>query len=297
MPTGTTAEYLYEEGKEMKKILVLVTAIAMFSLTMTGCMEEKEPAETTAPVETTTTAEETTTAETTTAETTTEQKEITVEEALATRADGPWAPAVTNKISEWKDGNVEIFSSVEEDGMLMEFYINMYGEKAYVIMNIANKVEICSATDGTTIYMIDNNTKTFSREAATEENDIMSDTGVRRKFELKDGTVPEMLSSGIEIIDGEKYIYEEYEGDPDVKEDGTVIKLKERYYFDAMGNLKGIAQIDETGDIMFVKFEVEFLDELDESKFDAPKGYREVTPDEMGLTMAMKLLALMSEYE
>lgn len=281
----------------MKKILVLVTAIAMFALTMTGCMKEKEPAETTAPVETTTTAEETTTAETTTAETTTEQKEITVEEALATRADGPWAPAVTNKISEWKDGNVEIFSSVEEDGMLMEFYISMYGEKAYVTMNIANKVEICSATDGTTTYMIDNNTKTFSREAATEENDIMSDTGVRRKFELKDGTVPEMLSSGIEIIDGEKYIYEEYEGDPDVKEDGTVIKLKERYYFDAMGNLKGIAQIDETGDVMFVKFEVEFLDELDESKFDAPKGYREVTPDEMGLTMAMKLFAVMAEYE
>jgi len=295
-----TAEFYYGE-KTMKKIFALVAALSMLTMAMTGCTEKNAPvAETeTTTAETTTVAEETTTAETTT--TAAETKEPTIEEVYDSIADGPWAHAFSAKMSEWEEGNIKIYAEMEEDGVSTEIEMEKFGQNAYLKMNIAGKVDIVTIVcDGYT-YMIDDATASYSKELSEDADDSFVDDGGIDEFISaggEDGTeFPEMLDSGIEEINGEKYIYEEYEGEPVENEDGTTLKTTLRYYFDAHANIKYVKQTDETGKETLAVFEVEFCDEPDATAFELPQGYKEVTSDEMGLILMMKLFSVAAEME
>ncbi len=261
----------------MKKIFALVVALSMLTMAMTGCTEKNAPV-----AETETTAAET--------------KEPTIEEVYDSIVDGPWAHAFSAKMSEWEEGNIKVYAEMEEDGVSTEIEMEKFGQNAYLKMKIAGKVDIITIVcDGYT-YMIDDATASYSKELSEDADDSLVDDGRIDEFISaggEDGTeFPEMLDSGIEEINGEKYIYEEYEGVPVKNEDGTILKTTLRYYFDAHANIKYVKQTDETGKEILAVFEVEFCDEPDATVFEIPQGYKEVSYDDMRLILMMKLLSV-----
>lgn len=276
----------------MKKILALITSIAMLAA-FTGCSSKNDAAADTssaAEVTTTTATSETEAAEEAVEETTAAETEAPVETeaetateasgsgdlqaVLDSKSDGLWAVDLNNKITAWEN-NVKLEISYAEDDMSIRLGMHTLGDKFDIYSDFAGMFVIRSMYDGTNTYLIDDATSTYCIDTSGEKPDTMNTD----EFLLKEDAVDNYTSSGIEEINGVEYIYEEY------KVDDSVL----RYYFDEYANVKYVGS-DDDGVKTYIEFTVEFADEPDEEAFKVPEGYKEVTEEEYAMNAFAALM-------
>ncbi|MBQ3162084.1 MAG: hypothetical protein IJC04_08165 [Oscillospiraceae bacterium] len=257
----------------MKKILAIISALVI-AASMTACAAENntnETAETTAAdtaaaeteavteADTEATEAETTTteAETTVAET---EAEASIDDVLASRADGLWAVDLANKVSQWS-GNVRINVSYEMVGIVTDMEIETLGDKFVSKVEVADMMSSTQIFDGTNYYMVDGVTKTYCINPNGSE-------GVDN-YMLAEDEMESFTEAGIEEVNGTEYIYEEYD----------LMGVPTRFYFDALGNV-AYYSINMYGEVTFMNMTVEFADAADESVFAPPADCTELTYDD-----------------
>lgn len=269
----------------MKKNLALIAAVTMLAA-FTGCNKTEEPAadavtdasvseaaaENTEAAET----EAETAAETTAAEETKAADPADMQSVLDSKGDKIWTVDLINNLNSWTDGNTVINIRAEEEDVEVIMTLNTYGDKLYMLTEITGMFKMTAVSDGANTYMIDDATSTYSIEA-TE-----ADTSDFDAYVPNEDAAEGYVSSGIEEINGTEYIYEEFTVED---EDNNI-----RYYYDADSNVIGIGQDDEDGKKIFASFTVDFCTEPDESVFEVPADYTEITSEEMAVNMFAGLL-------
>ncbi len=266
----------------MKKIIATLAAVSMLALSLAGCTSTTvdKPEETTATEETTveTTVEETTVPEeTTVAETTGDLQEI-----VDTRADGIWTNDLINHINAAE--TVLIDMSFETEGVTTSSVLAIKDGKTYMSVSMGG-APIVGIFDGEYQYSVDDDTKTFSKEASTataEDNTNVKNLGMEE-------APTELVSFGIENLEGTDYICEEFNADM-LNDDGTQATVK--FYYDYYAQLVACAQT-VNGELQIVWINIDF-ENVPDSYFEIPSDYKEISSDEMEKITLQKIMGVVA---
>lgn len=274
-----------------KKIIALTAAISM--LIFSGCTSLKKTDETTDATESYSVSETTTAAASETeAETVTETEavtenlteapaadagSITAEEAYSKKNGASWTDTLMKSVSEWDKGNVEIKLSAEEEGnIITTIEMSMYKNKVYMDTQIPGIMSMTMIIDGEKGYLIDKPSKTYSFDSETTYD---ADSEVESVVDTT-SDYSSFTEDGIENIDGTDYIFEKF------SVDGSDVV----YYYSSDGKLR---KVGSDGQVMDMT--IDLLDECDESCFEIPEDYTEISMDEMSMKMMAGLMEAMGE--
>lgn len=278
----------------MKKILAFIMSLSIFALA--GCSKtndnaDKEAADMTdAPVaeepmadaieqteaDVQTEAETETSAEETVSETSSETNAAISDEASCLTA------AVIEKASEWKDGNIIVSLSYEEEGVSTLMEVDTFENNALIHIDIVGMFSSKSIiADGKT-YMINDDSRSYCVGETTEEDKEEAHSYQDFLIDEKDAVVP--TKTGKETIDGNEYTFETFESDGDIV----------TYYFDENGDMR-YCSAEADGNKELVSFTIRFLDEPDMSVFEVPADYTEVSQEDMAMLMFGDLFSSMEE--
>lgn len=239
--------------------IVLITMLFIF----TGCADEKN-----------TDSTETTTATAASDETVEPSPSEILQEILDNRSDGLWAITLTDKINNWKSGNVLISMSYEKDGIGTTVGVNILGNRYYFYRDIItitpdtqmNISYVDIIYDGTKSYSLNEKKLIYCVDTSGQYNKF----SYIAPYLLSAGAANYYIGSGIEELDGTPYIYEEYLAN-------GYNSLK--YYFDGNGNIHKIGQMVD-GQMEYFNFNVDFSYESVSSIYTIPRDYEEVSYEE-----------------
>ena len=246
----------------MRMRFICIAFIAMLFI-FTGCSDNKD-ADT---KETTTATQESD-----------EDREPTpseiLQEILDNRSDGLWAISLTDKINNWKSGNVLISMSYEKDGIGTTVGVNILGNKYHFFRDIItitpdtemNISYVDIIYDGTKTYSINDRKFIYCVDTSGQFNKY----SYIAPYLLTSGAANYYIGSGVEELDGTPYIYEEY-----IANGYNSLK----YYFDRNGNIHKIGQMVD-GQMEYFNFNVVFSYESVSSIYTIPRDYEEVTYEE-----------------
>lgn len=272
-----------------KKIIALTAAVSM--LIFSGCSSSDETAENTDAAESYSVSE-TTTADSSETETETETEAvtesmteatsavaqgITAEEAYSEKNGASWTDALMKSVIDWDKGNVVIKCSAEEEGELVTtIEMSMYNNKVYMDTQIPGIMSMIMIIDGEKGYLIDKDSKTYcfdsetTYDADSEVESVVDTTADYSSF----------TEDGIKNIDGTDYIFEKFSSD------GS----EAIFYYSPDGKLQKLGSADEIMDLT-----IDLLDEPNESCFEIPEDYTEISMEEMSVKMMSGLLGAMEE--
>lgn len=273
-----------------KKITAITAAISM--LIFSGCSSSKEAAESTdtagaysasetttaAFSETETTAETEAVTESITEASPTNTDNITAEEAYSKKSGASWTDELMKSVNSWDKGNI-VFkcSAVEEGELVTAIELSMYNNKMYMDTQIPGIMSMTMILDGEKGYIIDKASKSYSLDTDTtydadgEVESIVNTTADYSSF----------TEDGIENIEGTDYIYEKFSFD------GS----DEIFYYSPDGKLQKLGSGDEIMDLT-----IDLLDEPDESCFEIPADYTEISMEEMSMKMMSGLFGAIEEF-
>ncbi|MGN0637225.1 MAG: hypothetical protein ACI4J0_02540 [Huintestinicola sp.] len=292
-----------------KKIIALTAAISM--LIFGGCSSSDEAAETTDAAEsysvseTTTAGSSETEAETVTeaetkaetkAETETETEteteavtesmteappaaadSISAEEAYSEKNGASWTDALMKSASTWDKGNVVFKCSASEEGEIVTtIEMSVYNNKVYMDTQVPGIMSMTMIIDGEKGYLIDKASKSYSFDSETTYD---ADSEVESVIDTT-ADYSSFTEDGIENIEGTDYIFEKFNAD------GSELV----FYYSPDGKLK---KLGTDGEIM--EFTIDLLDEPDESCFEIPEDYTEISMEDMAVKMMAGLFSAMEE--
>ncbi len=275
----------------MKHNRLLLSALLCAGLLASGCGDASGvPAEptaslaetTTAAAETTTSAAETTTASaaetTASAETTTGSTAAQTAETAAGSTAAQTAGSVTEELSllaqladriEHTDDAVELHYAFEDEGLRIAGDQVVHG-RSYYMRSETPFYTIKACSDGNTVWMLHDETKTFARITGDEGEDLIPDTMVPDFDEIG-----EVLERGTETFKGKNCRYEDY-----YEEDGEDM-AKVRYYFDDKGDMLGMKALSGEDEGIIYAFEMRVNESPDRTLFAPPAGYSEIDEKEL----------------
>lgn len=268
-----------------KKIIALTAAISM--LIFGGCSTSNETAEKTDAAESYSVSE---TSETTTASSKTETEteiiteaptsdsdSITAAEAYSEKNGASWTDALMKSTSNWDKGNIVFRCSVTEDGMsITSIEMNVYDKKLYMDTQIPGIMSMTLIVNGEKGYFIDKDSKTYSLDTETSYN---ADNEVESVVDTT-ADYSSFTEDGIENIEGIDYIFEKY------SKDGS----EQVFYYSPDGKLQKLGSNGEIADLT-----IDLLDDPDESYFEIPEDYTEISMEEMTLKMMSGVLGAIGE--
>lgn len=285
----------------MKKILAFILSIS--TLAFAGCSKadsnaaqestdmtdaavseaaaEEQIAQTEA--ETAPSAEETA-AETTTEAVTETSEEITSEaETAASSGEASClTAAVIEKAAKWKDGNIIVSMSYEEDDISTIMEVNTFENNAFIHIDVSGMFSSKNIISGGSTYMINDDSRSYCVSETTEEDQAEVDSYQDLLIDEEDALVP--AETGKETIDGKEYTFERFENDGD----------SITYYFDENGDMR-YCGTENDGEKEMAAFSMRFLDEPDMSVFEVPADYTEVSAEDFAMLMFGDLFATMEE--
>lgn len=267
-----------------KKIIALSAAISM--LIFGGCSNSDKAAEnteaadsysvseTTEIIDTTEISETTTVSSETEAETesitettTSDSDSITAAEAYSEKNGASWTDELMKSASEWDKGNIVFKCSVTEDGVTVtSIEMHVYDNNLYMDTQIPGIMSMTLIVNGEKGYFIDKNSKTYSFDTETSydaDNEVESVVDTTADYSS-------FTEDGIENIEGTDYIFEKY------SKDGS----EQVFYYSPDGKLQKFGSNGEIADLT-----IDLLDEPDESYFEIPEDYTEISMEEMTLKM------------
>ncbi|MGN1305552.1 MAG: hypothetical protein ACI4YB_11025 [Oscillospiraceae bacterium] len=270
-----------------KKIIALTAAISM--LIFGGCSTSNETAEKTDAAESYSVSEasETTTASSET-ETETETEiiteaptsdsdSITAAEAYSEKNGASWTDALMKSAANWDKGNIVFNCNVTEDGVTVtSVEMHVYDKKLYMDTQIPGIMSMTLIVKGEKGYFIDKDSKTYSLDTETSYN---ADNEVESVVDTT-ADYSNFTEDGIENIEGTDYIFEKY------SKDGS----EQVFYYSPDGKLQKLGSNGEIADLT-----IDLLDEPDESYFEIPEDYTEISMEEMTLKMMSGVLGAIGE--
>lgn len=277
-----------------KKIIALSAAISM--LIFGGCSNSDKAAEntdladsysvseTTEIIDTTEISETTTVSSETQAETesitettTSDSDSITAAEAYSEKNGASWTDALMKSTSNWDKGNIVFKCNVTEDGSsITSIEMHVYDNNLYMDTQIPGIMSMTLIVNGEKGYFIDKNSKTYSFDTETSydaDNEVESVVDTTADYSS-------FTEDGIENIEGTDYIFEKYS-----KDDSEQV-----FYYSPDGKLQKIGSNGEIADLT-----IDLLDEPDESYFEIPEDYTEISMEEMTLKMMSGVLDAIGE--
>lgn len=265
-----------------KKIIALTAAISM--LIFGGCSTSNETAEKTDAAESYSVSETTTASSKTETETeiiteapTSDSDSITAAEAYSEKNGASWTDALMKSTSNWDKGNIVFRCSVTEDGMsITSIEMNVYDKKLYMDTQIPGIMSMTLIVNGEKGYFIDKDSKTYSLDTETSYN---ADNEVESVVDTT-ADYSSFTEDGIENIEGIDYIFEKY------SKDGS----EQVFYYSPDGKLQKLGSNGEIADLT-----IDLLDEPDESYFEIPEDYTEISMEEMTLKMMSGVLGAIGE--
>lgn len=270
-----------------KKIIALTAAISM--LIFGGCSTSNETTEKTdaeesysvsEASETTTASSETETeteTEIITEAPTSDSDSITAAEAYSEKSGASWTDALMKSAANWDKGNIVFRCSVTEDGMsITSIEMNVYDKKLYMDTQIPGIMSMTLIVNGEKGYFIDKDSKTYSLDTETSYN---ADNEVESVVDTT-ADYSSFTEDGIENIEGIDYIFEKY------SKDGS----EQVFYYSTDGKLQKLGSNGEIADLT-----IDLLDEPDESYFEIPEDYTEISMEEMTLKMMSGVLGAIGE--
>lgn len=284
-----------------KKIIALTAAISM--LIFSGCSSSDEAAESIDAAEpysasetTTAAASETETETETEAETETEtvteteaviesmteapaadSGSVTAEKAYGEKNGASWTEALMKSASEWDKGNIVFKCSASEGGeVVTTIEMSVYNDKVYMDTQIPGIMSMTMIIDGEKGYLIDKPSKTYSFDSETTYD---ADSEVESVVDTT-ADYSSFTEDGIENIDGTDYIFEKF----------SIDGSESTFYYSPDGKLR---KVGSDGQLMDMTMDL--LDEPDESCFEIPEDYTEITMEEMSMKMMAGLFEAMGE--
>ena len=202
---------------------------------------------------------------------------ITAEEAYSSKNGESWTDALMQTTNSWDKGNIVFKCTAEADEEIVTtIEMSVYNNKVYMDTQIPGIMSMTMIIDGEKGYFIDKASKTYSYDTETsydadnEVESVVDTTANYSSFE----------EDGIENIDGTDYIYEKF-----IVDDSEVI-----YYYSPDGKLQKFGADGEMADLT-----IDFLDEPDESCFEIPEDYTEISMEEMSMKMMAGLFSALEE--
>ena len=284
-----------------KRIIALTAAISM--LIFGGCSSSDEAAESTDAAESYS-ASETTTAAASETETETEaesetetvteteteavtdsmtevpaadENSISAEEAYSKKNGASWTEALMKSASEWDKGNIVFKCSAGEGGeVVTTIEMSVYNDKVYMDTQVPGIMSMTMIIDGEKGYLIDKPSKTYSFDSETTydaDSEVESVVDTTADYSI-------FTEGGIENIDGTDYIFEKF----------SIDGSESTFYYSPDGKLRKIGSDDQIMDMT-----IDLLDEPDESCFEIPEDYTEITMEEMSTKMMAGLFEAMGE--
>lgn len=288
-----------------KKIIALTAALSM--LIFGGCSSSEGTTETTDAAESYSVSETTTAAAADTeaeaeAETETEAETVTeteaeteavteaMTEASAAESDGisaeeaysnkngaSWTEALMKSANEWDKGNVVFKCVAKEDGQVITTVeMSLYNDKVYMDTQVPGLMSMTMIIDGEKGYLIDRPSKTYSYDS---ENTYDADSEVESVVDTT-ADYTGFTEDGIENIDGTDYIFEKF----------SIDGSESVFYYSPDGKLR---KVGSDGQLMDMTMDL--LDEPDESCFEIPEDYTEISMEEMSMKMMAGLFEAMGE--
>ncbi|WP_432650446.1 hypothetical protein [Huintestinicola sp.] len=280
-----------------KKIIALTAAISM--LIFSGCSSSEGTTESTdaagsysASETTSAAASETVTETETEAETVTETESVTesmteapaadensisAEEAYSKKNGASWTEALMKSTTAWDKGNVVFKCSASEDGEIVTtIEMSVYNNKVYMDTQVPGFMSMTMIIDGEKGYLIDKPSKTYSFDSETTYD---ADSEVESVVDTT-ADYSSFTEDGIENIDGTDYIFEKF----------SIDGSESVYYYSPDGKLR---KVGSDGQIMDMT--IDLLDEPDESCFEIPEDYTEISMEEMSMKMMAGLFEAMGE--
>lgn len=272
-----------------KKIIALTAAVSM--LIFSGCSSSDEAAENTDTAESYSASETTTAASSETeteaeTETVTESvtdapasdaDSITAEEAYSAKNGASWTDALMKSASDWDKGNVVFTCTAREDGEIVtEIEMSVYNNKLYMDTQIPGIMSMTMIIDGEKGYLIDKASKSYSLDTETNYD---ADSEVESVVDTT-ADYSSFTEDGIENIEGTDYIFEKFSSD------GSEVI----FYYSPDGKLRKLGSNGELADLT-----IDLLDEPDESCFEIPEDYTEISMEEMSMRMMSGLLGALEE--
>lgn len=277
-----------------KKIIALSAAISM--LIFGGCSNSDKAAEntdaadsysvseTTEIIDTTEISETTTVSSETEAETesitettTSDSDSITAAEAYSEKNGASWTDALMKSTSNWDKGNIVFKCNVTEDGSsITSIEMHVYDNNLYMDTQIPGIMSMTLIVNGEKGYFIDKNSKTYSFDTETSydaDNEVESVVDTTADYSS-------FTEDGIENIEGTDYIFEKY------SKDGS----EQVFYYSPDGKLQKFGSNGEIADLT-----IDLLDEPDESYFEIPEDYTEISMEEMTLKMMSGVFSAIDE--
>ena len=202
---------------------------------------------------------------------------ITAEEAYGNKNGASWTEALMKSVSEWKKGNVVISCSAEEDGQIITTVeMSMYNNKVYMDTQVPGLMSMTMIIDGEKGYLIDKPSKTYSYDTETTYD---ADSEVESVVDTT-ADYSAFTEDGIENIDGTDYIFEKY----------SIDGSESVYYYSPDGKLRKVG-----ADGQLMDMTIDLLDGPDESYFEIPSDYTEISMEEMSMKMMAGLFEAMGE--
>lgn len=280
-----------------KKIIALTAAISM--LIFSGCSSSDEAAENTDAAESYSASESTTAAASETeteieAETVTEaeteaetesmteapaedENSISAEEAYSEKNGASWTEALMKSASEWDKGNIVFKCSASEGGeVVTTIEMSVYNDKVYMDTQVPGIMSMTMIIDGEKGYLIDKPSKTYSFDSETTYD---ADSEVESVVDTT-ADYSSFTEDGIENIDGTDYIFEKF----------SIDGSESTFYYSPDGKLR---KVGSDGQLMDMTMDL--LDEPDESCFEIPEDYTEISMEEMSMKMMAGLFEAMGE--
>ncbi|MCI7766484.1 MAG: hypothetical protein MSJ26_00675 [Oscillospiraceae bacterium] len=279
-----------------KKIIALTAAVSM--LIFAGCSSSKEAAESTdaaesysasetaadtsAETETEAAAQTESETEETTAETSAETEAkptegLSAEEAYSAKNGASWTDALMKAANSWDKGNIVFKCTAWEGGEIVtSIEMSVYNNKLYMDTQIPGLMSMTLIVDGKQGYLIDPPSKTYAIDTETEysaDNEVESVVDTTADY-------TGFSEDGIENIDGTDYIFEKF-----TEDDSEVI-----FYYSPDGKLQKLGTQGEIADLT-----IDLLDSPDESCFEIPDDYTEISMEDMSMKMMAGLFSAMEE--
>lgn len=271
-----------------KKITALAAAVSM--LLFGGCSTSDKSVESTSTASSYSSSEITTAASSKTAaeteavtESTTEVSPtdavgLTAEEAYSQKNGASWTDALMKSVNSWEKGNIVFKSSAAEDGeVVTTIEMSIYNNKVYMDTQVPGIMSMTMIIDGEKGYLIDKASKSYSFDTETEYNaDSEVESIVNTTADYSSFT-----EDGIKNIDGTDYIFEKFSSD------GS----EAVFYYSPDGKLRKLGSDENLMDLT-----IDLLDEPDESCFEIPDDYTEISMEEMSMKMMSGLFGAIEEF-
>lgn len=277
----------------MKKYLALLSAFVML-LSCSACGgDESKPAETSSAVESSTSAELSSTDLTTEesgdrgAEQTTVTNETPADESTSKNNEsssggqaelGQLTQALYDRIQKMENGQVEmkmVQDSEEMPDMKVNVDVIVAQKKLRFIMKCGDLFTITMVGDGKDTYLLDEEHKLFCK---MDQKDADNPMNAENTPLLNADGLGKYLGTGKADFKGVQRVYEEYLTTEE--DDDTEKELDIRYYYDDKGDLIGFSS-KKDGKEEMMDFSIRFSDEVKDSLFVLPEGYKEGSTEEV----------------